>query len=91
MKKRTPKAKPVLKAIYLEAVEAQLTKNDPPETRQTLDRLRARNISEGEAKVLIGSVVEVETSLIMRSGTPFNHERFVRNLRRLPDQNFDRK
>jgi hypothetical protein len=91
MKKRTPRAKPALKAVFLEAVESQMRDNNPPETRMTFERLRGRGISEQDAKTLIGSVIEVESSLIMKSGTSFNHERFVRNLRRLPDQNFDRR
>jgi hypothetical protein len=75
--------------VYLEAVETQLHDNNPPETRQTFERLRAEGISEKDAKVLIGSVIAVETYEIMKSGKPFDHTRFVRNLDRLPDQNFD--
>jgi hypothetical protein len=80
---------PRLKAVYLEAVENQLRDNDPPETRQTFDRLRKEGYNEKDAKVLIASVIAAESFWIMKSGTPFNHERFVRNLKRLPDQSFD--
>ena len=89
MKNKQEGHNPILKAVYLEAVETQLRANDPPETRQTFDRLRTEGFSEEDAKVLIGSVIAVETFDIMKSGTPFNHERFVRNLNRLPDQSFD--
>ena len=80
---------PILKAVYLEAVESQLRNNNPPETRQTFDRLIAEGISKKDAKLLIGSVIAAESFEIMKSGTPFNKERFVRNLNRLPDQSFD--
>lgn len=82
---------PYLKAAYLDAVENQLRDNDPPETRQTLDRLRKEGHSEEDAKVLIASVIAAETYWIMKSGSAFNHERFLRNLQRLPDQSFEDK
>ena len=91
MKRKPPKHDPILKAVYLEAVETQLRENNPPETRQTLDRLRSAGVSEKDAKILIGSVIAVETYEVVKSEKPFNHERFVRNLNRLPDQNFDEK
>jgi hypothetical protein len=83
------KHNPLLKALFLETVDAQLRNNDPPETRETFDRLRANGIGEKDAKVLIASAVAVETYQIMKSGTPFNHERFVRNLKQLPNQSFE--
>lgn len=89
MKNKSPKHNPILKAVYIEAVETQLRDNNPPETRQTFDRLRSEGVSEKDAKLLIGSVIAVETYEIMKSGTSFNHKRFVRNLNRLPDQSFE--
>jgi len=86
---KSPRHNPYLKAAYLEAVENQLRDNNPPETRQTLERLRTEGISEQDAKLLIASVIAAETFEIMRSSTKFDHERFVRNLNRLPDQSFD--
>ncbi len=89
MTKKRPKHNPILKAVYLKAVGTQLRENNPPETRQTFDRLRAEGFSEKDAKLLIASVIAVESYEIMKSGAPFNHQRFVRNLKRLPDQSFD--
>lgn len=89
MKKESSKYNPQLKAVYLEAVENQLRDNNPPETRQTLDRLRAEGISEKDAKLLIASAIAAASYEILKSGTPFNHERFIRNLNRLPDQSFE--
>lgn len=79
----------ILKAVFLEAVETQLRENKPPETRQTFECLRSEGIREHDAKLLIGSVIAVETFEIMKTGTPFDKKRFVRNLNRLPDQPFD--
>ena len=46
-----------LKSAILEVVDNQLRANDPPETRQTFDRLISEGYSEEEAKKLIGCVV----------------------------------
>ena len=45
---KTGKANPRLKASFLEVVENQLKANDPPETKQTLDRLVAQGISRDD-------------------------------------------
>ncbi len=88
MKTKRPKHNPALKAAYLEIVENQLRDNDPRETRQTFERLRAQGIGEKDAKILIASVIAFETYEMINSGTPFNKERFNQNLNRLPDQSF---
>ena len=77
-----------LEAVYLEAVENQLRDDDPPETRQTFERLTNLGYSERDAKILIASAIAAETFDIMKTKTSFNRNRFVRNLQRLPDQSF---
>lgn len=80
-----------LKSVYLGIVENQLRANNPPETKLTLQRLVAQGISQADAKILIASAIAVETYEIMKSQTEFNHDRFVRNLNKLPSQDFDEK
>ena len=89
MKRKRSKHNPILEAVYFEAVETQLRDNNSPETRHTFSRIRAEGISEKDAKLLIASVIAVETYETMKSGTPFNNDRFVRNLKRLPNQSFE--
>jgi len=79
---------PRLQAAYLEIVDNQLRDNDPPETRQTFDRLRKLKISERDAKILIASAIALETFEIMKYKKPFDQKRFIRNLNLLPDQSF---
>jgi hypothetical protein len=88
MKTKRNEQNPPLKAAYLEIVENQLRANDPPETRQTYERLRTEGISEKDAKTLIASVIAYETYEILHNGTAFNEGRFIRNLNRLPEQSF---
>jgi len=76
---------PHLRAALLEAVENQLKNNNPPETRQTFERLIREGISEQDAKVLIASVVAVEIFEVVNRREPYNSERFVQALSRLPE------
>lgn len=77
---------PRLKAAILEVVENQLRAGDPPETRETLDRLMREGHSEADAKLLLGQAVAVEIYCTLKEKKPFDQERFVRNLRNLPAQ-----
>jgi len=77
---------PRLRAAILETVENQLTSGDPPETKETLARLRREGFSDEEARVLLGQAVAVEIYCVLKEKKPFNRERFVRNLKSLPAQ-----
>ena len=74
-----------LRAALLEAVENQLTNSNPPETRQTYERLQRGGKSEHDAKMLIASVVVVEILEVVNRREPYNNERFVQALNRLPE------
>jgi len=75
---------PYLKAVILEVVDNQISDNDPPQTRQTYERLLASGLDDEEAKRLIGCVVVSEIFDILKKGETFNLERFVAALERLP-------
>jgi hypothetical protein len=79
------KFNPYLQSAILEVVENQLESNDPPETRQTYERLLREGHSEDEAKKLIGAVVAAEMFWIMKQEKPFDQDRFVKALARLPE------
>ncbi len=74
-----------LRAALFEVVENQLRDNDPPETRQTLERLVAEGHSDQEAKRLIAAVVSVEIYDILKQQQPYNQERFTAALDKLPE------
>ncbi len=82
---------PILQATYLEIVDTQLRDGNPPETRKTYERLKGMGYNDRDAKLLVASAIAAETFYIMKYREQFNHERFVRNLDRLPDQSFDEK
>jgi len=76
------------KAIH-EVVENQLRDLNPPETKETFDRLIEEDYSEEEARTLIGYVVASEIFDILKYMKPYNHERYVEALRRLPELPID--
>ena len=78
------KTVPVLKQEILEVVNNQLENLDPPETKQTYDRLVADGISDQEARRLIGCVVSSEIFDVLKQQQPFDHARFVKVLNKLP-------
>jgi len=79
-----PKADPVLNAAIMKVVDNQLRGNDPPQTQQTFKRLTGAGISENEAKRLIACVVSAEIFDVLKKQEPFNLERFVKGLDKLP-------
>ena len=75
-----------MKAAYLEVVDNQLRDNDPPETKETFDRLVEEGFSEEDAKILIAQAVCLETFCMLKHHEKFNLERYVRNLKGLPKE-----
>ena len=69
----------------IEVVENQIQDNDPPETRITLDRLMTLGESRENAMRYIASVLSVEVFEIIKNQTPFNEERYLTNLKNLPE------
>jgi len=78
------KSNPRLKALILQVVDNQLKNNDPPETKQTYNKLIKEGFSESEAKQLIGCVVVAEIFDVLKKKETFNQERFVKALNKLP-------
>ena len=79
-----------LKAAILEVVSNQLKSGDPPEARQTFNRLIEEGISEEDAKIYIGQAVTVEIFNILKHGETFNRERYLKNLEGLPKEPWER-
>jgi hypothetical protein len=83
------KGDPQLQAAIMKVVENQLRSNDPPQPRQTFERLIQAGHSEEEAKRLIGCVVTSEIFDVLKRQEPFHLDRFVKALDRLPAMPWD--
>jgi hypothetical protein len=79
-----PDPKKVGKAI-LDVVDNQIRNLDPPATKETLHRLISEGVAEDEARRLIGCVVASEIFGILKHKQPFDQERYILALSRLPE------
>ncbi len=66
---------PGLKKILLEVVENQLRADDPPETRQALERLLAAGYSRKVAKEMIGAAIAEEIWHVLNQRKPSDPKR----------------
>ncbi|MEA2600248.1 MAG: hypothetical protein QOF89_1240 [Acidobacteriota bacterium] len=76
---------PILHAAVLRMVDQQIADRDPPETRETVERLLAAGYSPEHVRRMIGFLIVCELTDGMLHQTPFDTKRFVENLRRLPE------
>jgi hypothetical protein len=77
------------RAAMFETIENQIRDNDPPETRQTLNRLIGEGHSRDEAMKLIACVLANEIFGIMNDQTVYDNARYVSRLQRLPELPWD--
>lgn len=80
---------PIAKKQILQIVDNQLKSNDPPETKQTYDRLLKSGMTRENARIYIGQCVAVEIFDVLKYQRPFNKKRFIENLNKLPKEPFD--
>lgn len=71
-------------AAIREAVDNQLRDNNPPQTQQTYQRLLTAGHSIEESKRTISAVVASDIFEVLKNQQPFNLNRFVERLDKLP-------
>jgi hypothetical protein len=80
---------PVLRETILRVVRKQIHDGDPPEAKETFDRLRREGHSAQEAYRLLGCVLTAEIYDIEKEKRTFDRERYVKRLRALPQLPWD--
>ena len=78
------------RAAMLEAIETQIRSNDPPETRQTFERLLQEGYPLEEALKLLASALVGELFGVLKNESQYDHARYVANLQRLPRLPWDK-
>lgn len=71
--------------IILEVVENQINDNNPPQVKETFDRLRKMGFSRKESKEYIACAFSVELFDVMKYGKEMDYERYFTNLENLPE------
>ena len=73
-----------LRGAILEVINSQIKENNPPETKQTLDRLLGEGFSKEEALKLIGYVVASEVFTVLKENRNYDHAKYIAALKALP-------
>jgi hypothetical protein len=81
----------MLREPIFEIVDNQLKANDPPETKTTYDRLKADGFDDLQIRQMIGACVIVEIFDVIKSRKPYDNDRYIRNLNKLPEEPFDQE
>lgn len=82
------KAKDRRREMIFDIVRNQMNNDNPPETNLTYKTLRAMGFSDFEFMQQIGQCVAIEIFQVMKFKEPFDKERYVGNLKRLPEEPF---
>lgn len=75
--KEETETNPRLKALLLEVVENQLREGDPPETRQTYERLIAAGYTHDRVMEMIASALVGEIWTILKEQKDFDRARYA--------------
>ena len=70
----------------INVVKNQIRQNDPPETKQTYDRLIKDGFQDDEVIRMLATVVAAEIYDVMKNQKPFNQERYIERLNNLPTE-----
>jgi hypothetical protein len=77
---------PTLREEMKKVVRNQIRQNDPPETKQTYDRLIREGFPIDEVMRQLAEVVMAEIYDVTKNKEPFNQERYIRRLNNLPNR-----
>ena len=77
------------RAALREAIQNQITANNPPQTKETFGRLIAAGFAEEDAWRLLSAVLAGELAALVREGRPFSLGAYVKALKALPDLPLD--
>jgi hypothetical protein len=78
-----PNARYIREALF-EAVENQMKMGQPPETKQTFERLRAAGYSRKETMKMLASVLLIELNDMVRDNRMYDEVSYVKKLQALP-------
>ena len=68
----------------VEVVENQIADNNPPETKEALERLIKNGETRENAMRYIGSVLSIEIFGALKHQESYNEKRYLKNLQALP-------
>jgi hypothetical protein len=85
------KSNEIIREHIFQIITNQIRANNPPETKQTYDRLKKLGYDDYQTRQLIGQCLAVELYRIMKYKKPYNNERYIANLKNLPEEPMDKQ
>ena len=70
--------------LVIQAIKNQIRQNDPPETKETFDRLLSEGYAKEEVYRMLGCVLTSEIYGVMKDERVFDRDLYIRRLRALP-------
>ena len=70
--------------VMLDTVLGQIDSNDPPEARETYDRLIDSGASNNQALHAMAAVLRGEMNRMLTDSTPFDNARYAQALKKIP-------
>ena len=80
---------PELGKQFIAAIKEQMKKKDPPETKETYNRLLAEGYPEEEVLKMLASVLCTEIFDMTKEERVFNRDLYVKRLHDLPNLPWD--
>ena len=72
--------------VMLDTVLNQINANDPPEARDTYDRLIFGGRSNSQALQLMAAALREEMDRMLKESTPFDNARYAKLLAKIPSE-----
>lgn len=79
----------IMREQIFKIIRNQLKENKPPETKTTYDRLKKQGFDDLQTRQMIGQCLAVELFGILKYKKPYDNERYIKNLAKLPKEPFD--
>lgn len=74
----------IMREQIFKIIRNQLKENKPPETKTTYDRLKKQGFDDLQTRQMIGQCLAVELFGILKYKKPYDNERYIKNLAKLP-------
>lgn len=85
----TMESNEILRNQVFEILNNQLRSKNPPEVKETYDRLIMKGHDDIDVRKMLGQCLMVELFDVLKFQKPFDLKRYVKNLRALPKEPFE--
>lgn len=74
----------IVREQIFKIIKNQIKDNKPPETKKAYDRLIKQGFDDIQTKQMLAHCMSIELFEMLKFRKPYNRERYVKNLNKLP-------